>query len=122
MTTRTVDAAARRTILRVLCLALALSGTWAVIRPAAISAADDDRASADAQDDLASKSELLQSPRWRRAIFELGEWLSTQTIYSPREVQRIKAGFNDKVMRMSSRELEYLTLNFASRSSRRSSR
>ena len=62
----------------------------------------------DPQDDLAAKSELLQSPRWRRAIFELGEWLSTQTIYPPKEVQRIKADFNSKVMKMSSHELEYL--------------
>lgn len=72
---------------------------------AAAADGDDD---AHAQDELAAKSTLLQSARWRRAIFELGEWLSTQKIYSPREVQRIKAGFNDKVMRMSSQELEYL--------------
>lgn len=108
MTTRTVDATARRPHLHHLLLALALFGGVAATRPAAVSAADDDRAVADAQDDLAAKTELLQSPRWRRAIFELGEWLSTQSIYSPQEVQRIKAGFNDKVMRMSSRELEYL--------------
>ncbi len=62
----------------------------------------------DTQDDLAAKSALLQSPRWRRAIFELGEWLSTQKIYPPKEVQRIKADFNAKVMKMSSHELEYL--------------
>lgn len=70
--------------------------------------ADDEPAAADSQDDFAAKSALLQSPRWRRAVFELGEWLSTQKIYSPKEVQKIKAGFNDKVMRMSSQELEYL--------------
>lgn len=61
-----------------------------------------------AQDALAAKAELLQSPRWRRAIFELGEWLSVQKIYPPREVQRIKADFNAKVMQMSPQELEYL--------------
>lgn len=60
------------------------------------------------QDELAAKAELLRSPRWRRAVFELGEWLSTQKIYSPAEVRRIKVEFNDKVMRMSSQELEYL--------------
>lgn len=71
-------------------------------------APDDEPPAADAQDDFAAKSALLQSPRWRRAVFELGEWLSTQKIYSPKQVQSIKAGFNDKVMRMSSQELEYL--------------
>lgn len=76
-----------------------------LLRDAAAADDDDD---VHAQDELAAKAALLQSPRWRRAIFELGEWLSTQKIYSPREVQRIKAGFNDKVMRMSSQELEYL--------------
>lgn len=69
---------------------------------------DGEPAAADSQDDFAAKSALLQSPRWRRAVFELGEWLSTQKIYSAKEVQSIKAGFNDKVMRMSSQELEYL--------------
>jgi hypothetical protein len=92
------------------CLALAYpaptSGpSTAVAQPPA---AGETRRDDDSQDDLAAKSELLQSPRWRRAIFELGEWLSTQHIYSAREVQRIKADFNTKVMKMSSHELEYL--------------
>jgi hypothetical protein len=77
-------------------------------RAGAAPADDEQRSAADSQDDFAAKSALLQSPRWRRAVFELGEWLSTQKIYSPKEVQKIKAGFNDKVMRMSSQELEYL--------------
>ncbi|RLS50762.1 MAG: hypothetical protein DWH87_01475, partial [Planctomycetota bacterium] len=62
----------------------------------------------DAQESMAAKAEILQSSRWRRAIFELGEWLSVQKIYPPREVQRIKADFNTKVMKMSPQELEYL--------------
>lgn len=62
----------------------------------------------DAQEAMAAKAEILQSSRWRRAIFELGEWLSVQKIYPPREVQRIKADFNTKVMKMSPQELEYL--------------
>lgn len=111
-TMRTVPARSGRPdsgrLLRTLALAMALAGLWCASRAAPSSAANDDGTVADAQDDLAAKTELLQSPRWRRAIFELGEWLSSQEIYSPHEVQRIKAGFNDKVMRMSSRELEYL--------------
>ena len=58
--------------------------------------------------DLARKAEIMNSPRWRRAIFELGEWLSSQQIYSPQEVRNIKADFNRRVAAMSSYELEYL--------------
>jgi hypothetical protein len=58
--------------------------------------------------DLARKAEIMNSARWRRAIFELGEWLSTQQIYSPQEVRNIKADFNRRVAAMSSFELEYL--------------
>ena len=58
--------------------------------------------------DLARKAEIMNSPRWRRAIFELGEWLSAQQIYSPQEVHNIKADFNKRVAVMSSYELEYL--------------
>lgn len=96
-----------------------LGGAPLAIRPLAGRAADppssarksadapaDDRD--DAQEALAAKAEILQSPRWRRAIFELGEWLSVQKIYPPREVQRIKAEFNAKVTTMSPQELEYL--------------
>ncbi|MFM8414469.1 MAG: hypothetical protein ACKOCX_07065 [Planctomycetota bacterium] len=64
--------------------------------------------SAAAADDVARKAEIMASERWRRAIFELGEWLSAQQIYSPQEVNRIKADFNRRVAGMSSYELEYL--------------
>ena len=59
-------------------------------------------------EDSARKVEIMSGPRWRRAIFELGEWLSSQEIYSPQEVSRIKADFNRRVAGMSSYELEYL--------------
>ena len=61
-----------------------------------------------AQDDLAKKAEILRSPRWRRAVFELGSWLDSQEIYSPQQVHRIKSDFNQRVAKMSSYELEYL--------------
>lgn len=70
-------------------------------KPASPKADDDDG-------DLARKAEIMSSARWRRAIFELGEWLSTQQIYSPQEVRNIKADFNRRVAAMSSYELEYL--------------
>jgi TolA-binding protein len=59
-------------------------------------------------DDLAKKAEIMNSPRWRRAIFELGEWLSAQVIYTPAQVRNIKADFNHRVEKMSPHELEYL--------------
>jgi len=58
--------------------------------------------------DLAKKAEIMNSPRWRRAVFELGEWLSAQAIYTPAQVRNIKADFNRKVEKMSSHDLEYL--------------
>jgi len=58
--------------------------------------------------DLARKAEIMSGQRWRRAIFELGEWLSAQQIYTPQEVNRIKADFNRRVAGMSSFELDYL--------------
>jgi hypothetical protein len=59
------------------------------------------------KDDLIRKSEIMNSPRWRRAVFELGEWLSSQVIYTPEQVNRIKVDFNRRVAKMSSYELEY---------------
>lgn len=77
--------------------------------PAAKPPAQEQRpAAADAAGDLARKAEIMNSNRWRRAIFELGEWLSAQQIYSPQEVRAIKADFNRRVAGMSSYELEYL--------------
>jgi hypothetical protein len=61
-----------------------------------------------AAEDLVRKAEIMNSPRWRRAIFELGEWLATQQIYTPDQVHGIKADFNRRVAVMSSYELEYL--------------
>jgi len=61
-----------------------------------------------AAEDLVRKAEIMNSPRWRRAIFELGEWLATQQIYTPDQVHGIKADFNRRVAAMSSYELEYL--------------
>ena len=69
------------------------------------SAANDD---GEGESDLAKKVAIMNSPRWRRAIFELGEWLSAQAIYTPTQVRNIKADFNRKVEKMSPHDLEYL--------------
>ncbi len=70
--------------------------------------ADTKQADAGSAGDLARKAEIMSGPRWRRAVFELGEWLSNQQIYTPQDVNRIKADFNRRVAGMSSYELEYL--------------
>jgi hypothetical protein len=59
-------------------------------------------------DDFERKAALLQSSRWRRAVFELGEWLSGQSIYTPQQVVRMKSDFNRRVATMSAVELEDL--------------
>ena len=62
----------------------------------------------DGESDLEQKVAIMNSPRWRLAIFELGEWLSAQAIYTPTQVRNIKADFNRKVENMSPHDLEYL--------------
>jgi hypothetical protein len=59
-------------------------------------------------DDAAKKAVILDSERWRRAMFEFKEWLSVQQIYDARQVEEIKARFNERVARMSAREVEFL--------------
>jgi predicted phage tail protein len=90
------------------CLLLAASAAAAdpAASPAAGSTAP--AAGGEGTDDVARKAEIMSSQRWRRAIFELGEWLSAQQIYSPQEVNRVKADFNRRVAGMSSYEVEYL--------------
>jgi hypothetical protein len=58
--------------------------------------------------DLTRKADIMHGPQWQRAIAELGNWLTTQTVYTPTEVRRIKVRFNEQVAAMSSYEIEYL--------------
>jgi erythromycin esterase-like protein len=76
--------------------------TWGSASRAAESTVVDDNG------DMARKADIMHGPQWQRAITELGGWLSTQTLYSPNEVRRIKMQFNDRVDGMTSYELEYL--------------
>jgi hypothetical protein len=97
-------ASSRVAILALLVISAAAPGP-AADPPAPAAAGSDKPVGAD---DLARKAEIMSGPRWRRAIFELGEWLSSQQIYTPQEVNRIKADFNRRVAGMSSYDLEYL--------------
>lgn len=65
--------------------------------------------------ELARKYDVLRSPEWQRAVAELGNWLATQSVYTPSEVRRIKVQFNDQVAAMSSYELEYLIDSIAAK-------
>jgi hypothetical protein len=58
--------------------------------------------------DLARKADIMHGAQWQRAVAELGGWLTTQTVYPPSEVRRIKVRFNEQVAAMSSYEIEYL--------------
>jgi hypothetical protein len=75
-------------------------GAARAVEPA-IAADDDDG-------DFARKADIMHGPRWQRTIAEFGGWLTTQTVYSAADVQRIKRQFNARVAAMSSYELEYL--------------
>lgn len=58
--------------------------------------------------DLVRKADIMHGVQWQRAIAEFGGWLTTQTVYPPAEVRRIKVRFNEQVAAMSSYEIEYL--------------
>jgi hypothetical protein len=90
-----------------LVLASWLSSAAAILttNPAVTRAAD---VVAEDDGDLARKADLLHSDQWQRAVAELGNWLATQSVYSPGQVQAIKVQFNERVAAMSSYELEYL--------------
>ena len=67
-----------------------------------------DAVPAAAECDLTRKADIMHGAPWQRAIAELGGWLTTQTVYTPAEVRRIKVRFNEQVAAMSSYEIEYL--------------
>lgn len=55
-----------------------------------------------------TKAEIINSPQFRRAIFEFNEWLTAQPIYTPQQVAQIKDQFNHRVAEMNAEELTYL--------------
>lgn len=85
---------------------VALSSAAFFADPAVARAAE--AAPAEAECDLARKADIMHGAQWQRAVAELGGWLSTQTVYTPAEVRRIKVRFNEQVAAMSSYEIEYL--------------
>jgi len=92
------------------CLLVAALATGSIAAGQQPAAADAQRPRAvDADDDdFEHKAAVLQSSRWRRAVFELGEWLSAQRIYTSQQVNQMKADFNRRVAAMSAEELDAL--------------
>lgn len=99
----------RRRAIRLLAVTATLAGV-AVAVLQSIDAADPPGQAAPeaAESDAIRKAELLASPRWRRAMFELNEWLTSQKIYDEKQVARIKVDLNRRAATASSFELEYL--------------
>lgn len=58
--------------------------------------------------DAAKKAAILDSKRWRRAMFELTEWFSAQRLYDKKQVEEIKSDLSARVAEMSSSDLEFM--------------
>jgi len=65
--------------------------------------------------DGAAKAKILESPQWRRAMFELYEWLSAQPIYDAKQVQEIKANLDKQVKTMSSKDLQLMLADLSAK-------
>ena len=57
---------------------------------------------------LPTKEQILNSPQWRRAMFEFSEWLTAQPLYDKKQVAQIKQRFNVRVSKMTAEELVYM--------------
>jgi hypothetical protein len=69
-------------------------------RPLAIAAED--------SSDAALRTQILESPAWRRAMFEVNEWLLAQRVYTPQQVEEMRAQFRQRVDEMSGADLKLL--------------
>src|SRR5690606_18906179 len=53
------------------------------------------------------KSRILASERWKQMVEEFHKWLSIQVVYSPQQVEQIKARFDVEIQKMSAAELQH---------------
>jgi hypothetical protein len=56
--------------------------------------------------DAAKKAQILASDRWKRVEQEFAKWLSMQVVYTPQQVEQLRAKLMAEVQRMSAAELE----------------
>ena len=85
---------------------LVVAAAMAVSLPAQVLAWEETaRESAPQVDEQAAKRQILESEDWRRAMFEVNSWLQTQQLYTPQQVEEIRADFRARVNDMSAAEL-----------------
>lgn len=58
--------------------------------------------------DDALRTKILESASWRRAMFEVNEWLLTQRVYTPQQVEEMRTQFRQRVDEMSGEDLALL--------------
>jgi hypothetical protein len=63
---------------------------------------------AEPADDAALRTQVFESSAWRRAMFEVNEWLRTQRVYTPQQVEEMRAQFRRRVDEMSGADLKLL--------------
>ncbi len=66
------------------------------------------RASTSPADELAARQDILDSAEWRRAMFEVNEWLTRQSVYTPEQVDEMREEFRQRVAEMDAAELKLL--------------
>jgi hypothetical protein len=66
------------------------------------------RAAAPAPPTDPRKAEILNSQRWRKARFEMDEWLAAQPFYNKKQVEQIKANYSAAIAQMSASDLEFM--------------
>src|SRR5208337_1626194 len=60
---------------------------------------------APANDDMAAKKQILDSPAWQQAMYGFNQWLSVQVVYDKDQIPKLKAQLKDKVNKMSAGQL-----------------
>ncbi|HEY2883172.1 MAG TPA: nuclear transport factor 2 family protein, partial [Pirellulales bacterium] len=56
--------------------------------------------------DAAKRAEILNSDRWKKVQKEFQEWLSMQVVYTPQQVEKMRAKLNAEINKMSAAELQ----------------
>lgn len=59
-------------------------------------------------EDARARAAVLDSPEWRRAMFEINEWFRTQQVYTPAQVEDVRLAFQERVAGSSAAELKLI--------------
>ncbi len=71
-------------------------------------AAQDGVETASNADDARGRAAVLDSPEWRRAMFEVNEWFRTQQVYTPAQVEDVRIAFQQRIANSSAAELKLI--------------